>query len=32
VESIVLGVVEASGTQLRRRLETYDRLTARDPH
>jgi len=31
VESIVLGVVEASGTRLRRRLESFDRLTARDP-
>jgi anaerobic selenocysteine-containing dehydrogenase len=32
VESIVLGVVEASGTRLRRRLESFDRLTAREPH
>jgi hypothetical protein len=24
-------VVEASGTRLRRRLESFDRLTARDP-
>jgi DNA-binding MurR/RpiR family transcriptional regulator len=31
VESIVLGVVEASGTPLRRRLESFDRLSARDP-
>jgi DNA-binding MurR/RpiR family transcriptional regulator len=31
VESIVLGVVESSGPRLRRRLETFDRLAARDP-
>jgi DNA-binding MurR/RpiR family transcriptional regulator len=30
VESLVLGVVEASGTRLRRRLESFDRLTTRD--
>lgn len=31
VESIVLGVVESSGPRLRRRLESFDRLTARGP-
>jgi DNA-binding MurR/RpiR family transcriptional regulator len=31
VESIVLGVVESSGPKLRRRLESFDRLTAREP-
>jgi DNA-binding MurR/RpiR family transcriptional regulator len=31
VESLVLGVVEASGPRLRRRLESFDRLTERDP-